>query len=92
MKIIDCTSDVTEVTQVKKASYLGDYVIRILFSDGFEKAIDFKYFLKRASHPTIRQYLNEEKLKNFKIIHGNINWNNYEMIFPIDDLYNGAIK
>jgi len=92
MKIINCTSAVTQVTQVKKATYLGDYVIRVLFSDGSEKAIDFKSFLKRASHPSIRKYLNEDELKNFKITHGNINWNDYELIFPIDDLYNGIIE
>ncbi len=92
MKIINETFVPTQITTVKKATYLGDYVIRMLFSDGSEKAIDFKSFLKNARHPSIRQYLNEEKLKDFKIVYGNINWNDYELIFPIDDLYNGKIE
>ena len=88
MRIIDETLPVDQITDVKKAKYLGDYVMRVLFSDGYEQAVDFKPFLKRSSHPVIRKYLNEEK---FKTTHGNINWNDYELIFPIEDLYKGQI-
>jgi hypothetical protein len=96
MKIIDHTNSTIDtidyIITVKRAIYLGDYVIRILFSDKTEKAIDFKHFLKRSAHPAIIKYLNEELFKGFKIIHGNLNWNDYDLIFPIDDLYNGKIK
>ncbi len=91
MRIIDDTLPVNKTTDVKRAKYLGDYVIRVLFSDGSEQAVDFKSFLKTSSHPLIRKYLQEEKFKNFRITHGNINWNDYELIFPIEDLYNGKI-
>ena len=84
-------SSTTQITDVKKVKYLGDFVLRILFSDGFEQAVDFKSFLKKSSHPVIRKYLKEERFKNFKIENGNINWNNYELIFPVDDLYKGKI-
>ena len=39
----------------------------------------------------IRKYLKEANFRNFKIRHGNINWNDYELIFPVDDLYKGKI-
>jgi len=35
--------------------------------------------------------LNEKLFSNFAITDGNINWNDYELIFPISDLYNGKI-
>ncbi len=89
--ITDHVTEADEGIEVKKVKYLGDYVFRILFSDGYESAVDLKSFLKKSAHPSLRKYLNEEKLKKFKIIHGNLNWNDYELIFPIDDLYNGKI-
>ncbi len=91
MKIIDDTLLATQVTDVESAKYIGDFVIRVLFSDGTEQVVDFKPFLNKSSHPVIRKYLNERKFQKFRITHGNINWNDFELIFPIDDLYNGKI-
>ncbi len=80
------------IVTVKRAIYLGDYVIRILFSDKTERAVDFKSFLRQSAHPAITKYLKEELFKGFKIIHGNLNWNDYDLIFPIDDLYEGKMN
>ena len=91
MRIIDEMSPVEQITDVKKVRYSGEYVLRILFSDGFEQTVDFKPFLKKSSHPMIRKYLKEANFRNFKIRHGNINWNDYKLIFPVDDLYKGKI-
>jgi hypothetical protein len=93
MKIVDHTTDtVDDIVVVRKATYLGDYVIRLLFSDKTERAVDFRPFLRRSSHPAVKKYLKEELFKDFKIMHGNLNWNDYDLIFPIDDLYNGKIS
>jgi hypothetical protein len=82
----------TEVLKVKQANYLSDYAIRITFNNGVEKLIDFKPFLSKSFHPSIKKYLNEKLFSNFSITDGNINWNDYELIFPISDLYNGKIE
>ncbi len=82
----------TEVLKVKQANYLSDYAIRITFNNGVEKLIDFKPFLSKSFHPSIKKYLNEKLFSNFAITDGNINWNDYELIFPISDLYNGKIE
>ena len=86
------TEENTEVVKVKQASYLSDYAIRITFNNGVEKLIDFKPFLSKSFHPSIKKYLNEKLFSNFAITDGNINWNDYELIFPISDLYNGKIE
>ena len=78
--------------KIEKAKYLSDFVIRILFNDSTEMLVDFKPFLEKSNHPSIRKYLDESKFADFKIIDGNLNWNDYDMIFPIQDLYNGVIK
>jgi hypothetical protein len=53
--------------------------------------VDFKPFLAHSCHPAIRQYLDESKFKQFEIVDGNLNWNDYELIFPVADLYEGKI-
>jgi hypothetical protein len=80
-----------KVKKVKSASYIGDFAIRIIFSDGYSKLVDFKPFLESSLHPSIRKYLDEAKFKDFKIVDGNLNWNDYDLIFPVDDLYRGII-
>jgi hypothetical protein len=76
---------------IKSERYVGDFVIRILFSDGVSKLVDFKPFLESSMHPSIRKYLDESRFKEYQIIDGNLNWNDYDMIFPIEDLYQGRI-
>lgn len=92
MKIIKDynNSQITQI-EIKSANYIGNFTIRILFSDGFHKSVDFKPFLEKSIHPSIRKYLDEKKFKQFKIIDGNLNWNDYDMIFPLEDLYEGKI-
>jgi len=86
------TNENSEVLKIKQANYLSDYAIRITFNNGVEKLIDFKPFLLKSLHPSIKKYLNETLFSKFSITDGNINWNDYELIFPISDLYNGKIE
>jgi hypothetical protein len=80
-----------DVTEIKSVRYIGDFAVRIFFSDGVNKLVDFKPFLESSLHPSIRKYLNESKFKEYQIIDGNLNWNDYDMIFPIEDLYQGRL-
>lgn len=77
--------------KIDSAKYLSDYAIRIRFSDGKEKLVDFKPFLSKSLHPSIKKYLDENKFSNFSLTDGNLNWNDYDLIFPLSDLYNGQI-
>lgn len=77
--------------KIDSAKYLSDYAIRIKFSDGNEKLVDFKPFLLKSLHPSIKKYLDENKFSNFSLTDGNLNWNDYDLIFPLSDLYKGHI-
>jgi hypothetical protein len=94
MKIITEYSNTTQVDviEIKTAVYIGNFTIEIHFNDGKIQIVDFEPFLNYVIHPSIRQYLNEAKFKQFSIIDGNLNWNDYELIFPLEDLYNGKIS
>ena len=74
-----------------KAKLISDFKIKVTFSDGEKRTIDFEPFLLKSQHPSIKKYLNREEFKKFKIIHGNLNWNDYDMIFPLSDLRKGKI-
>ncbi len=80
-----------EIIEIISARYIGDYAIRIFFANGRNKLVDFKPFLELSLHPSIRKYLDEEKLKNFQIVDGNLNWNDYDLIFPVEDLLEGKL-
>ena len=80
-----------DLIEIKSANYIGDFAIRLVFSDGTTSLVDFKAFLETSLHPSIRKYLDEEQFKCYKIIDSNLNWNNYDLIFPLEDLYVGKI-
>ena len=80
-----------EIIEVKSARYIGDYAMRVFFSDGFKRLVDFKPFLETSLHPAIRKYLDEAMFSDYQIIDGNLNWNDYDLIFPIEDLYKGKL-
>jgi len=92
MKITEeYSNDPVDLIHVKSAQYIGDFAIRVLFSDGYKKLVDFKPFLENSIHTSIRKYLNEKKFIDYQLIDGNLNWNNFDLIFPIEDLYKGNI-
>jgi len=76
---------------IENAVYLRDYALRLTFNDGMEKLVDFKPFLTKSNHPSIKKYLIEKNFKQYKIVDGNLMWNDYDLIFPVTDLYVGKI-
>jgi hypothetical protein len=92
MRIVEDYMDVqTDLIEINSAVYLGDYTIQIIFNDGLCKLVDFKPFLENSSHPSIKKYVDESKFQQFVILDGNLNWNDYDLIFPIADLHQGAV-
>lgn len=89
---VDYKENEIQNLMIESAKYLTDYAIRIRFNDGTERLVDFKPFLSKALHPSIKKYLDENKFSSFEITDGNLNWNDYDLIFPVLDLYNGKIE
>jgi hypothetical protein len=79
------------VISICQADYVGEYKINFLFSDGIERVIDFSGFLNNAKNPMTRKYLDKKLFKNYKIVYGDIIWNDYEMCFPIWNLHEGHL-
>lgn len=78
---------------VSKAAYLDGYKLEVEFNDNKKQVVDFGNFLNTHSHPQYNKYKKPENFKKFKIENGNIVWGkDWDMIFPVFDLYQGEIK
>ena len=80
-----------EIINILKAEYLDDYKIKIHFSTNVQQVVDFEPFLRSHKHPDIQKYLDKELFKKFSIFNCNLNWNDFDMIFPISDLLNNSL-
>ena len=81
----------THPLEIAEAKYVSDYKIRLAFKDGTERVVDFGPFLSKARNPDTTDYRDFEKFKSFRIEDGDLVWGDFQMIFPITDLYNGKI-
>lgn len=92
MKIIEePTVEYQVVEKIVSARYLSGYQIEIIFNDDAKSVVDFEEFISNSQHPSIRKFVNLHEFKRFKIVNGNLNWNDYELIFPLSDLKKGSI-
>jgi hypothetical protein len=79
---------VIEMVQVER---LSEYNLRLHFSDGATRVIDFEPFLSNSPNPLIRAYLDPKKFGDFRLEHGDLVWNDFGLCFPIADLYEGRL-
>lgn len=77
---------------IKEAEYIDNYQIKFVFNDNKINTVDFSSFLKNAKNPMSKKYLDKDLFKDFSIINGDIIWNDYELCFPIWDLYSNNIS
>lgn len=77
---------------VAKASYLDGYRLRIDFTDGKRNDIDFSNFILNNNKKYLSKYKDISRFKKFKIENGNLVWGkDWDIIFPIIDLYHGYV-
>lgn len=74
------------------AKQVGDYSILLNFDDKSEQLVDFKSFLSSSLHPDIRVWLEPDKFAAFRIEHGDLVWGDYELCFPVIDLYRNDLE
>lgn len=71
---------------VKSATHNTSHVLEIEFSDGYVGCVDFAPFIFSNEHPDYKKYREIEEFLKYEIIDGNLNWDDYTMIFPVEDL------
>jgi len=80
-----------QVISVEKVNQLSDFKLELEFNDRTQQVIDFYPFLSRSLNPLIRKYLSPEEFSKFEIDEGDLEWNDYDLCFPIADLYENKI-
>lgn len=82
---------VTRYIEITTARYLNQYKIEFEFNDECKTIVDFEPFLNQAKNPMLKKYLDINQFKNFTVRDGDIDWNDYELCFPIADIYEGHL-
>lgn len=80
-----------KVIDIVRVEQVSAYTLKMSFSDGAERAINFEPFLRTSHNPLIRAYLDPEKFADFTLEYGNLMWDDYGLCFPIADLYENTI-
>lgn len=76
-----------QLIAIVQAEYSGEYKIRLVFNDEKIQIIDFHNFIDSSYNPEIAKYKDLELFKHFSITDGDLEWNDYDLCFPIADLY-----
>ncbi|MHB0926451.1 MAG: DUF2442 domain-containing protein [Gallionellaceae bacterium] len=79
------------IINIKAVEQVGDYALHLSFEDGTAQTVDFKPFLSLSRHPDIRAYLEPSRFAAFRIEHGELVWGDYDLCFPIADLYQNRL-
>ena len=76
---------------VGSAKHLTGHILEIEFNDGHKSVVDFSPFIFSNGHPDYLPYKKIDAFIKFEIVDGNLNWDDYTMIFPVEDLYKNCI-
>ena len=83
----------SQTLYVIRAEYAGNISLRIYFSDGISRTVDFAPFILAHPHPQYDRYIEPKNFKKFTIEYGNIVWGkSWDMVFPVEQLYRGIIE
>ena len=80
-----------QVLSIEQVSHIDDYKLKLVFNDQSSQVVDFKPFLSKSLNPLIRKYLAPEEFAKFEVDQGDLEWNDYDLCFPIADLYENRI-
>jgi len=80
------------VVEICSAERTGDYALRLTFSDGAQRVVDFEPFLRGSRNPLISAFLDPAQFAKFSIKDGDLLWGDYDLCFPVADLYEGRLK
>ncbi len=78
--------------RIIEARAIGNLTVELLFSDNKRQLVNIGEFIRLHPHPQYNKYLDEDEFAKFTIDDGNIVWGeDWDMVFPIEQLYSGEI-
>lgn len=76
---------------IEHAEHAGDFRLQLGFNDGTQRVVDFGPFLRQSHNPLIQAYLDPAAFARFAVKDGDLIWDDYDLCFPIADLYDGRV-
>jgi len=74
------------------AKSLGNLTIELHFNDNTQQRINVGEFIQHHPHPQYDKYLDEAEFQKFMLDDGNVVWGeDWDLVFPIEQLHNGKI-
>jgi hypothetical protein len=80
------------VVRIEAVEYVPLYKLRLRFDDQHESLVDFEPFLSQSNHPAIKAYHDRKRFRNYTFEDGFLHWNDFDLVFPMADLYAGKIS
>ncbi len=77
----------SKIVKLVSATYLKEFKLNLIFADGVSQLVDFQPFLESSTHTEVKKYLSLKKFKNFNFENNELMWGDFDLIFPIIDLY-----
>jgi Protein of unknown function (DUF2442) len=81
----------TRYLAITEAQYVSGYKLLLTFNDGTMRLMDFGPFLAKARNPDTTDYRDLQRFRRFRLRNGDLVWGDFQMIFPVIDLYEGKI-
>ena len=79
-----------ESLYIKDATNVGNLSLELVFSDNTTRIVNIGDFIRKHPHPQYNKYLDPKKFNRFTLENGNVIWGkNWDLIFPIEQLYTG---
>ena len=76
---------------VLKATHITGHILEIEFSDSHVSVVDFAPFIFNVGHPDYDAYKDISRFVQFDLLDGNLSWDDYTMIFPVEHLYENKL-
>ncbi|MBF0160458.1 MAG: DUF2442 domain-containing protein [Magnetococcales bacterium] len=80
------------VVNIVAVEQVSAFRLRLHFDDNTEQVVDFHPFLSKSYHPAIRYWLDPVHFSSFRVEYGELVWGDYELCFPMMDLYRNQIE
>lgn len=82
-----------ESLYIKDATNVGNLSLELVFSDNTTRIVNIGDFIRKHPHPQYNKYLDPKKFSKFTLENGNVIWGkNWDLIFPIEQLYTGKLN
>lgn len=82
----------SKVVRIESAEYVPPHKLRLRFDDTHESLVDFAPFLIQSRHSAVQAYQDRKRFRNLTTENGFLHWNDFSLVFPMADLYEGKIS